>query len=130
MGREVPFGPHVRCDICGKPGAYHFMGDCLCSVCYAKLSDDAQLGYPFTPTNPFGRMTNQSDFDDGCRLFTDKLSTACRWKHSFFGAAYSTRLRQAIACARSACDDMEKVLEADDEVSRRAVAKIMGSDHD
>ncbi len=31
--REVPYGPHIECDNCGKRGAHDFMGDHLCDSC-------------------------------------------------------------------------------------------------
>jgi len=33
MSREVPFDPDAVCDVCGKPGAFDFMGDCVCQEC-------------------------------------------------------------------------------------------------
>jgi len=39
MNREVPHVPHAKCDICGKQGAYDFMGDYICSVCLEKSPD-------------------------------------------------------------------------------------------
>ena len=35
--REVHFYTDEICDICGKVGAYDFMGDCLCPECVEKL---------------------------------------------------------------------------------------------
>lgn len=52
-------------------------------------------------------------FDASCGEFTQTMEKAAQWKHVYFGAAYSTRLKQAISDARKACDDMEKALEAD-----------------
>ena len=34
--REVPFFEDDICDVCGKQGAYDFMGDCLCPECANK----------------------------------------------------------------------------------------------
>jgi len=62
---------------------------------------------------------NQKDFDEGYRTFTDSLAVASGWQQNFFGAAYSTRLREAIKLARGACDTMEKILEADKENGRK-----------
>ncbi len=38
MTRDVPFDKSAACDICGKKGAYDFMGDFLCSKCLARQS--------------------------------------------------------------------------------------------
>lgn len=54
-----------------------------------------------------------SAFDDATHKFTRSMCKAVDWKHGYFGAAYSTRLEQAIRDARSACDEMEKVIAAD-----------------
>ena len=40
--RDVPFDPDAVCDICGKKGAYDFMGDCLCPECVkVEVEDDS-----------------------------------------------------------------------------------------
>jgi len=36
MGRTVPFDYTLKCDACGKEGAYDFMGDYLCQECWEK----------------------------------------------------------------------------------------------
>lgn len=54
-----------------------------------------------------------SEFDDATYKFTRAMCKAADWKHGYFGAAYSTRLHQAIRDARAACDEMEKVIAAD-----------------
>ena len=33
MYRTIPFDEDEICDICGKKGAYDFMGDCICPEC-------------------------------------------------------------------------------------------------
>ena len=33
MSREIEFDENVVCDICGKKGAFDFMGDCFCPDC-------------------------------------------------------------------------------------------------
>lgn len=33
MNRTVPFDVDAKCDVCGKEGAYDFMGDYLCPEC-------------------------------------------------------------------------------------------------
>ena len=38
--REVPFEPDAICDVCGKKGAYDFMGDLLCPDCAKKATGD------------------------------------------------------------------------------------------
>ena len=30
MGRDIPYDEEVKCDSCGKVGAFDFMGDCYC----------------------------------------------------------------------------------------------------
>ena len=62
---------------------------------------------------------DQKVFDSGFKVFTERLQWAAGWQHNFFGAAYSTRLREAIKVAREACDGMEKILEADKENGRK-----------
>jgi uncharacterized Zn finger protein (UPF0148 family) len=37
MSREVPFDPEAICDVCGKPGAFDFMGDCVCPDCIHEM---------------------------------------------------------------------------------------------
>jgi hypothetical protein len=34
--REVPFDPEMVCDVCGKLGAWDFMGDGICPECMRK----------------------------------------------------------------------------------------------
>lgn len=36
MSRDVPFDEEETCDICGKKGAYDFMGDYICPECLRK----------------------------------------------------------------------------------------------
>jgi hypothetical protein len=36
MGRSIPFDPDEKCDVCGKEGAYDFMGDLICQECVDK----------------------------------------------------------------------------------------------
>lgn len=54
------------------------------------------------------------NFDEAVASFTCVMKIVGAWKPSYFGAAYSTRLRQAIKAAREACDRLEKVLDADE----------------
>lgn len=49
--RTVPFDDNEVCDICGRKGAYDFMGDLLCSDCVNKV-----MGEP-EPCNRCGYMT-------------------------------------------------------------------------
>jgi len=37
MSRDIPFDKDGVCDVCGKVGAYDFMGDCLCPECAHKV---------------------------------------------------------------------------------------------
>lgn len=53
------------------------------------------------------------DFDRECNNFAEKLiANGKHWK-DYFGAAYSTRMRDCIKNVRAACDEMEKVLDED-----------------
>jgi hypothetical protein len=54
-----------------------------------------------------------SDFDIAAYEFTRHLQRAADWQDAYFGAAYATRIRQAIKEAREACEEMEAVLEKD-----------------
>ena len=38
--RTVPFDDEAICDICGKVGAYDFMGDLLCPECAEKSIEE------------------------------------------------------------------------------------------
>lgn len=56
----------------------------------------------------------QKEFDEACLAFVGILiANASNWK-GYFGAAYSTRMRECIKSVRAACDDMEIILDADD----------------
>jgi uncharacterized Zn ribbon protein len=44
MGREVEYEEDAICDICGKEGAYDFMGDCLCPQCAEKYVGSEEDG--------------------------------------------------------------------------------------
>lgn len=54
------------------------------------------------------------EFNTATAKFTQAMHAASSWKDYFFGAAYSTRLRQAIKVARDACDELERTLDEDD----------------
>lgn len=55
------------------------------------------------------------EFDEACALFAGTLvDNGLHWK-DYYGAAYSTRMRDCIKNVRAACDEMEKVLNKDDE---------------
>jgi len=43
MSRDVPFDDEEVCDICGKVGAYDFMGDCLCPECMSKETERKEV---------------------------------------------------------------------------------------
>ena len=57
----------------------------------------------------------QSDFDVACHKFTSAMSLASRWKHSYLGAAYTTRLQQACKDAKAAIEEMENVIRKETE---------------
>jgi len=65
----------------------------------------------------------QQDFDKACAVFSETMQIAAIWKHSYAGAAYSTRLRQAINDAREACDAMEIILNYDEKSTPTAQAE-------
>ncbi len=54
--------------------------------------------------------SDQERYDGACSVFTGRMQTVANWKHSYYGAAYTTRLRQAIKEARDACDTLEVTL--------------------
>lgn len=56
---------------------------------------------------------DQLDFDNACAAFTMTMGAVANWKHTYPGAAYSTRLRAAIADAKGAISRMELMLERD-----------------
>lgn len=60
----------------------------------------------------------QRRFDKTSAEFTTAIAYAADWKHNYFGAAYSTRLRQAIGDLRLACDTMQQVLDAEDALAK------------
>ena len=37
MSRDVPYSDNVKCDLCGKKGAFDFMGDNICPKCFEKV---------------------------------------------------------------------------------------------
>lgn len=41
MSREVPFDKDEKCDLCGKPGAFDFMGDYICPECLKKQMSES-----------------------------------------------------------------------------------------
>jgi hypothetical protein len=49
-----------------------------------------------------------AEFDDMCELFTSYAITVADWKHRYAGAAYSTRLKAAIADMKFAIAEAEK----------------------
>lgn len=58
-------------------------------------------------------MSREQQFDRATEMFTGRMRNVANWKHHYLGAAYTTRLEQAIKEARDACDVMEKAIEAD-----------------
>lgn len=62
----------------------------------------------------------QQDFDNACAAFTITMSHVANWKHTYPGAVYSTRLRQAIHDARVAADRMELATERDQVADAKA----------
>lgn len=47
------------------------------------------------------------DFDTMTELFTTRVRHAAEWKHGYFGAAYSSRIRQAVAELKRAIEIAE-----------------------
>jgi hypothetical protein len=66
-------------------------------------------------------------FDDACYRFTQACSAAAQWKQIYLGAAYSTRLRQAIADLEVEIGLMRAVLDKDEADGRAALAKFTAS---
>ena len=56
-------------------------------------------------------------FDTACDLFSMDMRRVAAWKHNYYGAAYTTRLKQAIQEGRAACDRLEADLIAMGEIS-------------
>jgi hypothetical protein len=46
--RTVPFDPKAVCDVCGKAGAYDFIGDLICADC-AAVNPDEHVDPPEKP---------------------------------------------------------------------------------
>jgi hypothetical protein len=42
MDREIEFEKDLKCDVCGKLGAYDFMGDYICQECIDKERKEAE----------------------------------------------------------------------------------------
>lgn len=53
------------------------------------------------------QITDQRDFDAACNEFTDLLVHARNWKHTYFGACYSSRIRHAVEDLRRALEIAE-----------------------
>lgn len=51
-----------------------------------------------------------SEFDQQAAAFSERMRRVADWRHSEFGAAYSTRMKQAIERARHACNALEAFL--------------------
>lgn len=51
MSREVPYSENEICDVCGKKGAYDFMGDLICDDCYDPTPCCYQHGVGAISTN-------------------------------------------------------------------------------
>lgn len=54
------------------------------------------------------------NFDEVCQKFTTAMHIAADWKNYYFGAAYSTRLKQALSDAKEAITEAEKCHELRD----------------
>lgn len=53
------------------------------------------------------------EFERVCRDFTHQIEVAANWRERYFGASLRTRVTQAIADLRAACDRMEKIIAED-----------------
>ena len=40
MSRDIFFDENEKCDLCGKDGAFDFMGDFICEDCLKKVPKD------------------------------------------------------------------------------------------
>ena len=45
-GREVPYDPAAVCDLCGRAGAFDFMGDVICGQCIKAHAEETEPGEP------------------------------------------------------------------------------------
>ena len=52
----------------------------------------------------------EREFNTATAKFTQAMHAASDWRNYFFGAAYSTRLQQAVKVARDACEELERTL--------------------
>lgn len=72
MGREVPYDLEDKCDICGKLGAYDFMGDYICPECADKLDKEKE------------KMSSWQDIETAPRDGTSILAcrdNGCGWEY-------------------------------------------------
>ncbi len=59
-------------------------------------------------------MMDMKRFDQACHSFTLSMRCVADWKNHYFGAAYTTRLRQAVNEAELALEIIKRVIEEDD----------------
>jgi uncharacterized membrane protein len=43
MSRDIPYDENATCDICGKKGAFDFMGDFICVECATKALESKKI---------------------------------------------------------------------------------------
>lgn len=58
-------------------------------------------------------MMPTREFDDACRAFTASMHRTMGWQHNYFGAAYTTRLKNAVLDAEAAIVEIKRVIEED-----------------
>lgn len=56
----------------------------------------------------------QREFDFRCAALTDKLKYATGWKWNFFGAAYSTRLKELRKFLMELLEEIDKLVDDDE----------------
>ncbi len=75
MSRDVPYDENEKCDICGKEGAFDFMGDFLCENCLESIKEA-------TPCEICGCLGNYScgkkdNLPDNCALNEELICPCC-----------------------------------------------------
>ena len=53
-------------------------------------------------------MTDQQHFDALCERFTSACARAKDWRHQYFGAAYSSRIKEAIRDLETTIAELRK----------------------
>lgn len=59
-----------------------------------------------------------NDFYTACQTFSEDMTKVAGWKWQYHGYTYTSRLEQAVADARKACDAIEAAMKADEKAKR------------